>query len=230
MHNGKTISNSNSANVIDFSWLENVSPILSGKPYLKLKRIIDICVSVILMPIWLPVMLICILLIKIESPKDPVFFIQNRTGKNGRRFKFYKFRTMVVDAEGQKEQLWRLNELEWPDFKISNDPRLTKVGKYLRKTSFDELPQIFNIFLGNMSLVGPRPTFFSSDDYAIWQTERLDIIPGLTGIWQLYGRGEVFFSDRARMDILYVQYCSLGLDLIILLKTPLSVIKQKGAK
>ncbi|MEJ2757056.1 MAG: sugar transferase [Anaerolineales bacterium] len=165
-----------------------------------------------------------------ESPKGPVFFIQKRSGKNGSRFKLFKFRTMVENAEEMKKELWHLNELEWPDFKITNDPRITKIGKILRKTSLDEIPQIINILLGDMSLVGPRPTFFSSDEYAMWQTERLDIKPGLTGVWQLYGRGEVLFDDRVRMDILYVQNFSLGMDLYIMLKTPGAVISQKGSK
>lgn len=217
-------------NIYDFSWLDSVSPLITGKPYFIIKRILDIIIPLFLSPIWFPLMILIIILINVESPGSPVFFVQKRTGKNGRRFKLYKFRTMVENAEELKEKLWQYNELEWPDFKISNDPRLTKVGKYLRKTSLDELPQIFNILLGEMSLVGPRPTFFSSEDYDIWQTERLDINPGLTGLWQLYGRGQVLFNDRARMDILYAQHCSLGLDILILLKTPKSVIQQKGAK
>ncbi|MEJ2487445.1 MAG: sugar transferase [Anaerolineales bacterium] len=214
----------------DFSWLGNITPIISGRAYPWIKRFLDILITLIFSPIWVPLIGLIYILIKIESPAGPAFFIQDRTGKNGRRFKLYKFRTMVENAEELKDQLWHLNELEWPDFKITDDPRITKIGKILRKTSLDELPQLFNILIGDMSLVGPRPTFFSSEDYDIWQTERLDIAPGLTGLWQLYGRGEVIFDDRARMDILYVQYCSLGLDFYILFKTPFVVIKQKGAK
>lgn len=214
----------------DFINLKNIPPIISGRPYRWIKRFVDLMIVILLAPIWVPVMGIVSLLIKLESPKGPIFFIQKRSGKNGSRFKLYKFRTMVENAEEMKKELWHLNELEWPDFKITNDPRITKVGKILRKTSLDEVPQIINILLGDMSLVGPRPTFFSSDDYAMWQTERLDIKPGLTGVWQLYGRGEVLFDDRVRMDILYVQNFSLGMDLYIMLKTPGAVISQKGAK
>ncbi len=214
----------------DFINLKNIPPIVSGRPYRWIKRSIDLAIVLVLAPIWIPVMGIISLLIKIESPKGPVFFIQKRSGKNGTRFDLYKFRTMVENAEEMKKELWHLNELEWPDFKITNDPRITKIGKILRKTSLDEIPQIINILLGDMSLVGPRPTFFSSDEYAMWQTERLDIKPGLTGVWQLYGRGEVLFDDRVRMDILYVQNISLGMDLYIMLKTPGVVISQKGAK
>lgn len=214
----------------DFLNLKNIPPIVSGRSYRWIKRFMDLVIVFLLAPVWVPVMGIISLLIKLESPKGPIFFIQKRSGKNGSRFKLYKFRTMVENAEEMKKELWHLNELEWPDFKITNDPRITKVGKILRKTSLDEVPQIINILLGDMSLVGPRPTFFSSDDYAMWQTERLDIKPGLTGVWQLYGRGEVLFDDRVRMDILYVQNFSLGMDLYILLKTPGAVISQKGAK
>lgn len=214
----------------EFLNLKNIPPIISGRRYRWLKRTIDLAIVAVLAPVWIPVMGLICLLIKIESPRGPIFFIQKRSGKNGSRFNLYKFRTMVENAEEMKKDLWHLNELEWPDFKITNDPRITKIGKILRKTSLDELPQIINILLGDMSLVGPRPTFFSSDEYAMWQTERLDIKPGLTGVWQLYGRGEVFFDDRVRMDILYVQNFSLGMDLYIMLKTPGAVISQKGAK
>lgn len=214
----------------DFLNLKNIPPIVSGRSYRWIKRFMDLVIVLLLAPVWVPVMGIISLLIKLESPKGPIFFVQKRSGKNGSRFKLYKFRTMVENAEEMKKELWHLNELEWPDFKITNDPRITKVGKILRKTSLDEVPQIINILLGDMSLVGPRPTFFSSDDYAMWQTERLDIKPGLTGVWQLYGRGEVLFDDRVRMDILYVQNFSLGMDLYIMLKTPGAVISQKGAK
>ena len=111
----------------------------------------------------------------------PVFFRQNRTGKGGKRFQLFKFRTMVVNAEEMKLQLAHLNELQWPDFKITNDPRITRVGRILRKTSLDELPQILNIIRGDMSFVGPRPTSFAAETHKLWQTERLDVQPGLNG-------------------------------------------------
>lgn len=210
--------------------ISSVPSLVSGNSYRFIKRMIDILIVLIAIPVWVPVFIIISIVLKIESPKGSVFFKQLRTGKNSHRFTLVKFRTMVENAEELKESLWHLNELEWPDFKISDDPRITKVGKMLRKTSLDELPQLLNILKGDMSLVGPRPTFFSSENYKIWQTERLDIRPGLTGIWQVFGRGEVYFDDRVRMDILYVQQCSLGLDLYLMVKTPFVVLQQKGAK
>jgi len=118
--------------------------------------------------------------------------------------------------------------LAWPDFKIPNDPRITKIGKFLRKTSLDELPQLFNVLIGNMTLVGPRPTSFKSETYQVWQTERLDITPGITGLWQINGRAEVLFDERVRMEISYIKNCSLGLDMYIVLSTLKSLISTNG--
>ena len=141
----------------------------------------------------------------------------------------HKFRTMVPNAEEMKQQLWHLNELEWPDFKITDDPRVTRPGRWLRKTSLDELPQLFDVIAGRMSLVGPRPTGATPDQYQLWQTERLDVAPGVTGLWQLYGRAAALFDDRSRLDISYVQRRCLSLDLQILVRTIPAVILQKGA-
>jgi len=137
---------------------------------------------------------------------------------------------MVMNAEELKLGLAHLNELQWPDFKITDDPRITKLGNFLRKTSLDELPQIINVIRGEMSLVGPRPTSFSAETYALWQTERLDVVPGITGLWQLLGRGETEFDERLRMDIAYIERRSIGLDLQILFLTLIAVIRQRGAK
>ncbi len=174
-------------------------------------------------------MSVCGLLIKLGEPKGKVMFTQERTGIGGHRFAMYKFRTMVVNAEELKIEFSHLNELQWPDFKITNDPRITKIGSFLRKTSLDELPQIINVIRGEMSLVGPRPTSFSADTYALWHTERLDVIPGLTGLWQLLGRGETEFDERLRMDITYIERRCMRLDMHILLRTVFAVLKQKGA-
>ncbi len=168
--------------------------------------------------------------ILIEEPGGTVLFNQERTGKGGRRFKMYKFRTMVMDAEEQKKNLMHLNELQWPDFKISNDPRTTRIGQILRKTSLDEIPQVLNVLRGEMSLVGPRPTSFSSETYDLWHTERLDVIPGITGLWQLLGRGESEFHERLRMDIVYIERRSMRLDIHILFRTIFAVLIQRGAK
>jgi len=141
----------------------------------------------------------------------------------------YKFRTMVPNADDLKKQYAHLNELAWPDFKIKNDPRITKVGKILRKTSLDELPQIYNIFIGNMSIVGPRPTSFGPDTYDIWHTERFDVLPGVTGLWQIIGRGEAELDEKLRLDILYVNKRCLKLDILLLLKTIPVILSGKGS-
>jgi len=192
------------------------------------KRLLDIVVCLALMPVVLPVVLLCMLAIWLEDP-GPVFFIQQRTGRFGRRFKMLKLRTMQKNAEELKASLLHLNELTWPDFKITNDPRVLRVGKILRKTSLDELPQIFNVLRGDMSLVGPRPTSFSANTYSLWHTERLEVKPGITGLWQVSGRSDVDFDDRLRLDIDYIRQRSFWFDLKLLYRTAVAVLARKGA-
>ncbi|MBP8001548.1 MAG: sugar transferase [Chloroflexi bacterium] len=189
----------------------------------------DVAMVVGSLPLLLPLFLLCALLIKIESPGGPVMFRQKRTGKGGRAFLMYKFRTMVPNAEALKKELAHLNELQWPDFKITNDPRITRVGRFLRKTSLDELPQLLNVFQGEMSLVGPRPTSFLPETYELWQTERLDILPGLTGLWQIIGRGSMEFDERVRLDVAYIERRCIWLDVQILFRTVTAVLQQRGA-
>ncbi len=218
---------------IQFPWLANFAPrkrFFNGRSYELLKRFMDLSIIFFSLPGWVFVLGLCALLIKIEERAGKVIFYQERTGKGGRRFKMYKFRTMVMNAEELKSELAHLNELQWPDFKITNDPRITKIGRFLRKTSLDELPQIWNVIHGEMSIVGPRPTSFSAETYALWQTERLDVLPGITGLWQLLGRGETEFDERLRMDIAYIERRSLWLDTHILLRTVFAVLGQRGAK
>lgn len=215
-----------------FAWWYNIDPEqawFKGVWYERAKRAVDISIVLMVMPLLLLLLLLCILLIKIESPGSPVFFYQERTGKDGNRFKMLKFRTMVNDAESLKKDLMHLNELAWPDFKITNDPRLTKVGYFLRRTSLDELPQLINILRGEMSLVGPRPTSFGSETYELWQSERLDVLPGLTGLWQVIGRGSMEFDERVQLDIAYIERRCLWLDWLILFHTVTAVIHQRGA-
>ena len=216
----------------DLIWLERYQPeksLLKGRSYRRAKRALDLLLCLAAMPVLLPLFGILALLIKIDSPDGPVMFTQLRTGKNGKRFRMYKFRTMVPNAEELKKQLAHLNELQWPDFKITNDPRITRVGRFLRKTSLDELPQILNILKGDMSLVGPRPTSFSASTYQLWHTERLDVKPGLTGLWQVYGRAQTEFDDRLRLDVAYIQRRCLMLDVEILLRTVAAVFTARGA-
>lgn len=223
---------SSNLNRHDYRWIEHFHPdeqILRGRAYLFAKRVIDLVIVMSLFVAWFPLFCLIALLIKLQSPKEPVFFIQNRTGKDGRRFRMYKFRTMVANADELKQRYAHLNELKWPDFKITNDPRITPIGKILRKTSLDELPQLFNVLKNDMSLVGPRPTSFGPNTYALWQTERLNVQPGVTGLWQVVGRGTSNFDERLRMDIAYIEHRCLSLDLYLLFQTFIAVIKEKGA-
>ncbi|MFN8493398.1 MAG: sugar transferase [Caldilineaceae bacterium] len=192
------------------------------------KRILDLTICALFLPVLLPVIGLCALAIWIDDP-GPIFFMQKRTGKGGRRFKMFKLRTMAKNAEELKQKYAHLNELTWPDFKITNDPRVTRVGRILRKTSLDELPQIFNIIKGDMSLVGPRPTSFDVSTYKLWHTERLEVVPGLTGLWQVSGRSDLDFDDRLRLDIDYIERRSLWLDIWILIRTVTVVFTQEGA-
>jgi lipopolysaccharide/colanic/teichoic acid biosynthesis glycosyltransferase len=203
-----------------------VSPLLM--PYRYAKRSLDILLVLLSLPFVVPVMCLVALSIKVSGWDNPVWFTQMRTGRDGRTFRMYKFATMVRDAEALKAQLQHLNVLPPPDFKIPNDPRITPVGKVLRQTSLDELPQLLNVLLGHMSLVGPRPTSFGPATWSPWHTERLDVRPGLTGLWQIRGRGEITFDERVRLDIAYVREMSLRMDVGILLATSVSVLARKG--
>ena len=217
----------------EYEWVEQFRPekrLVTGRAYHAAKRVMDLGLTLLAMPFWLPLLTLLWVVIKLQDPSGPALFAQYRTGINGKRFKMYKFRTMVVNAEELKKTYAHLNELQWPDFKITNDPRITRLGKILRKTSLDELPQLFNVISGEMSLVGPRPTSFSAEQYQLWHTERLDVKPGLTGLWQIVGRGESEFDDRLRMDIAYMERRCLWLDFQILVRTALAVFKQRGAK
>ena len=213
-------------------WFRKLDPqkrVLTGRPYLLAKRAMDLVLVGLTLPLWLPLIGLIALIIQLTSPGAPLNFKQLRTGKGGRRFHMFKFRTMVPNAEQLKLQYAHLNELQWPDFKITNDPRVTPLGRFLRRTSLDELPQFLNILIGEMSLVGPRPTSFGPETYKLWHTHRLDAIPGLTGLWQITGRAQLEFDERLRLDIAYLERASLRLDLEILLRTVTAVLHSRGA-
>jgi exopolysaccharide biosynthesis polyprenyl glycosylphosphotransferase len=194
------------------------------------KRLLDLAVSATAIIILLPLWLIIPIMIRMDSP-GPAFFAQERVGKNGRRFKMFKFRSMVQDAERLKASLAQLNEMDGPVFKIKADPRITKMGRFIRKTSIDELPQLFNVFLGDMSLVGPRPPIPSEvAQYGLWQKKRLSVKPGITCLWQISGRNEIKFNEWMRLDRQYIDNWSLVLDLKILFKTAFVVFSRKGAE
>jgi lipopolysaccharide/colanic/teichoic acid biosynthesis glycosyltransferase len=193
------------------------------------KRALDVVGALTALALAAPVMLLAALAIKTTS-RGPVLFTQQRDSTSGRPFTIYKFRTMCVDAEEQKAELRSLNEQDGPAFKIVNDPRVTGVGRFLRKTSIDELPQLFNVLLGDMSLVGPRPLpVDESQRCEAWQRRRLDVTPGLTCIWQVRGRSQVTFSEWARMDVQYIRSRSLLADLALLVKTIPAVLFRRGA-
>jgi len=192
------------------------------------KRAIDLILCLAALPLVAPVLLVCALLVRL-SGRGPLFFVQLRTGLGGRRFRMFKFRTMVPEAASMKEGMRAELGIEGPDFKLAHDPRVTRIGQFLRRTSLDETPQIWNVLRGDMTLVGPRPTSFDASTYALWHTERLDVVPGLTGLWQIERRGDIDFDDRVRLDIAYVRQRSLRLDLEILLRTLPAVLSQRGA-
>jgi lipopolysaccharide/colanic/teichoic acid biosynthesis glycosyltransferase len=196
--------------------------------YLRAKRVLDVAICLAILPIVGTLIVLCALAIRLESA-GPIFFVQQRTGKGGRRFGMWKLRTMVPNAEAIKSDLTALNELPYPDFKIRRDPRVTRVGRVLRTTSLDELPQIINVLRGDMSLVGPRPTSFTPETYRLWHTARLEVKPGITGLWQISGRGEVDFDERLRLDIAYIRSRSIRTDLSILLRTVAVVTNGRGA-
>ncbi|MBF0505100.1 MAG: sugar transferase [Candidatus Omnitrophica bacterium] len=195
------------------------------------KRLLDTVVSGLFLLLTLPINLIVAVLIKATS-KGPVFFAQDRCGLAGRTFKLYKFRTMCIDAEERLAALKEQNEMQGPAFKIANDPRIIPIGKFLRKWSLDELPQLWNIFLGEMSLVGPRPPMPREvEQYDCWQRRRLSMRPGLTGLWQVSGRNNISkFDEWVKLDLKYLDQWSLKEDFKILLRTVPAVLKSSGAR
>lgn len=202
---------------------------IEGWPVL-VKRIIDFAVSLTLTVLLSPLFLVVAILIKLTSP-GPVFFTQKRLGLSKRRFSIYKFRTMVADAERKMHELEDFNEVSGPVFKIMNDPRITPIGRLLRKTSVDELPQLFNVLKGEMSLVGPRPLpvrdyeGFNHD----WQRRRFSVTPGITCLWQVNGRSSISFEKWMELDMQYIDQWSLWLDLKILARTIPAVLRGSGA-
>ncbi len=194
-----------------------------------IKRAIDLTAALILSVPILLVTLIIGIAIRLESP-GPVFFWQERVGWRGKPFKMVKFRSMVLDAESQKERLRQMNEASGPIFKIKNDPRLTKVGRLIRRLSLDELPQLYNVFIGEMSLVGPRPPLAEEvAQYQPWHMQRLEVKGGITGLWQVSGRSDLTFDEQCLLDIYYIENRSLSLDLRLIIQTIPYTLFGKGA-
>ena len=189
------------------------------KAYLIAKRITDVILSSCGLILLSPVLLVTAIAIKIDS-KGPIFFKQMRVGKNGVQFPMYKFRSMVVNAEELKKELEKQNEMSGPMFKIKSDPRITKVGKFIRKTSIDELPQLVNVIKGDMSLVGPRPSLPKEvEQFEPWMMERLEVLPGITCFWQVSGRNNIPFKEWMELDVKYVRERNYFLDIKLIFKT-----------
>jgi exopolysaccharide biosynthesis polyprenyl glycosylphosphotransferase len=197
---------------------------------LVMKRLIDIVGSAALLIALAPVFAVVALLIRLDSP-GPIFFAQERVGLNKRRFRILKFRTMVNGSDQKQQMLEHLNEAEGPVFKIKNDPRVTRLGRFLRRFSIDELPQLINVLKGDMSLVGPRPLPVRDVDRidVQWHKRRFSIKPGITCLWQVNGRSNIGFNEWVRMDLDYIDKWSLALDLLILMKTIPVVFRGPGA-
>jgi lipopolysaccharide/colanic/teichoic acid biosynthesis glycosyltransferase len=204
-------------------------PIESPGPlYTAAKRTLDIVVSATALVVLSPLLALIALLIWVGDPRAPILFRQPRTGLGGRTFKLFKFRSMVRDADAMKEELRALSAVAWPDFRLADDPRVSRFGRFLRKSSLDELPQLMNVLRGDMTMVGPRPTSFAADTYLAWQTGRLDYRPGLTGPWQVYGRSSLDFTERCRLEIDFFRRPSLLREVWLLVRTVGVVFRRTG--
>jgi lipopolysaccharide/colanic/teichoic acid biosynthesis glycosyltransferase len=195
-----------------------------------LKRVLDITASVAAILALSPIFILTALAIWLENP-GPVFYVQIRVGRNGRHFRFYKFRSMILNADKIKKELEARNESkEGVIFKMKKDPRITRVGRIIRKFSIDELPQLLNVLKGDMSLVGPRPPLPSEvAEYTLEHRKRLHVIPGITCLWQVSGRSDIPFTDQVRLDLQYIQSASFVNDFRLLLKTIPAVLSGRGA-
>jgi exopolysaccharide biosynthesis polyprenyl glycosylphosphotransferase len=206
-------------------------PLHSGHvPELELifKRILDVIFSFVMLVLLAPTFLVIAVAIKIDS-RGPVFYLSERIGKKGRVFRCIKFRTMVPDAEKRRSDVVHMNERDDILFKISDDPRITKIGKFLRKYSLDELPQFFNVLSGDMSIVGPRPSIASEvRQYKLDQLRRLDVTPGITGLWQVQGRRDPSFENYISLDVKYIENWSVWLDVKIIWRTVSVVLSGTG--
>jgi lipopolysaccharide/colanic/teichoic acid biosynthesis glycosyltransferase len=206
--------------VLDEEKGEATIPVQDGFLYLLLKRLIDIIFSIAGIVFLSPLFLFVAITIKIEDPKGNVIFSQKRIGKDGKEFNMYKFRSMVTNAEELLDSLMHRNETTGPMFKMKEDPRITKIGKFIRKTSIDELPQLWNVIKGDMSLVGPRPPLPKEvKDYTSYDKQRLLVVPGCTGLWQTSGRSNLGFEEMIALDLEYISKRSFWYDIYLILKT-----------
>lgn len=196
---------------------------------LTIKRLIDITCALLLLLVTLPILLLTAIAVAV-STTGPVFYIQERVGRGGRTFRMVKFRSMFVDADARLPDIVYLNQKSGPIFKLDDDPRVTRIGRWIRKFSIDELPQLFNVLRGEMSMVGPRPPLPREvEEYSPTQHQRLSVTPGLTCTWQVSGRSDVDFDEWVKLDIEYIRDWSLGLDLRLMLRTIPAIVTTKGA-
>ena len=202
----------------------------SRRKYWKRKRVFDFAASLLLLALSAPLLLLLAVLICLDDPRGGPIFRQTRLGLGGRRFTMYKFRTMAVDAEQQRAELAALNEMDGPVFKIRDDPRVTRIGKFLRRSSLDELPQLFNVLRGDMSIIGPRPPLpCEAAEYTDYQSLRLIVKPGLTCLWQVRtDRNAVSFAEWVEDDMEYILNASLWGDVKLMLKTPFVMLRGEG--
>ncbi|HEO8419435.1 TPA: sugar transferase [Yersinia enterocolitica] len=208
---------------------KNIS-VNTARSYLVMKRAIDIIGSFGGLVVLSILFVIIALLIKLEDPKGKVFFKQLRVGKDGKEFYMYKFRSMASDAEERLKELLALNEVSGAMFKMKDDPRVTKIGKFIRKTSLDELPQLFNVLRGDMSLVGPRPPLPREvEEYSAYDRQRLLVTPGCTGLWQVSGRSNIGFNEMVKLDLEYIRKRNLLFDIKIIFRTILLLFGSKNA-
>lgn len=207
-------------------WLERFPARRNAKhrrAYLLTKRGLDLLLVTAMMPLVLPILTVTAIALKLESPHAPILFVRERTGRNGAPFPMYKFRSMRPDAEQCLKELQHLNQRQGGDIKIPNDPRVTRVGRVIRATKIDELPQFINVLKGEMSLVGPRPTSYGLDAFQVWHSERFDAAPGITGVWQLVQNRVTHLDDKIRLDIAYLERQSLMLDMALLVQTAVAL-------
>lgn len=204
---------------------------ISKKVYIKIKRVIDVILASVALILLSPLFAIIAIAIKIDS-KGPVFFAHKRIGKNGKIIKLYKFRSMVINAEELIKSFTPEQMREYKgNYKLTNDPRITKVGKFLRKTSLDELPQLINIINGDLSIIGPRPVVADElEKYGVNKDKFLSVTPGLTGYWAANGRSNTTYEQRMEMELYYIDNLSLKMDIKVFFKTILSVLKKEGAR
>ncbi len=196
--------------------------------YRATKRTLDILGASLAILLLAPLMALIALAVWLEDRRAPILFRQPRCGLDGKSFRLLKFRTMVSNADELKEQLRSQSLVPWPDFRLVDDPRVSRVGRVLRKTSLDELPQFFNVLAGQMALIGPRPTSFAASTYEPWQTGRLDFRPGVTGPWQVWGRTTMNFEERCRLEIRFFRRRSILAELYVLLVTARAIARRTG--